>query len=293
MAQKFEVKFKKILNTEVLKMKKMTKVLTFIISFLLVSTVMASDREKEQQWASQVIEFLVDGEPVWLRVDEQEFLGIYTAATRPDRKAAVILIHGGGLHPDWPQVIQPLRTSLPNRGFATLSLQMPVLPEDASHVDYVPLFSAVPARLQAGLDYLAEKNIRRVILVGQSLGSNMASDFLAHHHDERIKGFIGINMSAQPQPAKLQVLDNVVALLKMKVPVLDIYGSQSIEPVLNSVDRRAYVIYQMDYLNSRQVEISGANQQFQGFEDQLLESIVSWITEHTGVKQRAHARSSM
>lgn len=271
----------------------MKKVLTFILVFLSVISVQASDQEKEKQWASQVIEFLVDGKPVWLDADGSRFLGIYTPASTQEIAGAVILIHDAGLHPDWPQVIQPVRTALPERGFATLSLQMPVLPKEANDTEYVPLFSKVPARIQAGLDYLSQHNINKVIVIGHGLGSNMASDTLANHHDDRVKGFIGIGMTAHPQPEKYQVLDNVVALFKLNVPLLDIYGSQSIESVLNSVDRRAYVIYQIDHLNSRQVEIRGANHLFQGFDNQLLESIVSWITKHTGIKSQADARSSM
>jgi hypothetical protein len=36
-----------------------------------------------------------------------------------------------GAHPDWPEVIQPLHSGLPESGWTTLSVQMPILANDA------------------------------------------------------------------------------------------------------------------------------------------------------------------
>jgi pimeloyl-ACP methyl ester carboxylesterase len=113
--------------------------------------------------------------------------------------------------------------------------------------------------------------------MGHSLGNNMATDFLVHNRDKRVQAFVGVSMEAVRQPKKFEVLDNVVALLQVKVPVLDIYGSEAIEPVTKSVDRRAYVIYQALDDKSRQVEIEGANHFFEGYENQLLLAITNWL----------------
>ncbi|MFO7604478.1 MAG: alpha/beta fold hydrolase [Gammaproteobacteria bacterium] len=249
-----------------------------LLAVVVVFSVYASDSAKEQRWANQIVEFLIDGEPRWLEAGEQKFLGIYTPARGPYTKGAVILLHGGGAHPDWPQVIQPLRTQLPDTGWATLALQMPVLHSGASNAAYVPLFKEVPARIEAGLTFLSQQGVSNVILLGHSLGSNMASDYLARNRDPRVKGFVGIGMVGNPQPDEHQVLDNVAALLRMKVPVLDVYGSQTVPEILQSVDRRAFAVYQTGNDHSRQIEISGANHFFQGYEAELLQSVASWIT---------------
>lgn len=263
-----------------------------LLAVTLVFSVHASDTAKEQRWANQVVEFLIDGEPQWLEAGEQKFLGIYTPATGPYTKGAVILLHGGGAHPDWPQVIQPLRTQLPGTGWATLALQMPVLQSGASNEAYVPLFKEVPARIEAGLNFLSQQGVSNVILLGYSLGSNMATDYLARYRDPRVKGFVGIGMVGNPQPAEYQVLDNVAALLQVKVPVLDVYGSQTVTEILQSVDRRAFAVYQTGNDHSRQIEISGANHFFQGYEDELLQSIASWITMLVNQKQAGKFEST-
>jgi pimeloyl-ACP methyl ester carboxylesterase len=107
----------------------------------------------------------------------------------------------------------------------------------------------------------------------------MATDYLANHHDPRIKGFVGIGMIGEPRPYKYRVLDNVIALQQVTLPVLGIYGSQTITPVLNTADRRAYVIYHNGSARSRQIEIKGANHFFRSYEDDLVQSITSWLAE--------------
>jgi predicted alpha/beta-hydrolase family hydrolase len=266
-------------------MKTVQHHLLILVCLLMFFPVHASDFAKEQRWASQVTDFLLDGEPVWLEADKHRFLGIYAPSMVDETSGAVILIHGIGVHPDWPQVIQPLRTRLPANGWATLSLQMPILPNEAKEADYVPLFKEVPARIQAGIDFLEKQNISNIILVGHSLGASMASYFLAEHRDSGIQGFVGIGMNGKPRSDDYMVLDTVNALLQISIPVLDVYGSKSNAYILESVDRRAYVVYHNGNDISRQVKISGADHFFQGYEGKLLNEISKWLIDVNGVNQ--------
>ena len=67
----------------------------------------------------------------------RKFLAIYTP--NPKAAAGVIVVHGLGLHPDWG-LNGHLRTQLADQGYATLSVQMPVLAADAKAEQYPPLF---------------------------------------------------------------------------------------------------------------------------------------------------------
>lgn len=264
--------------------------LAFLFCAIYILPVQASDRltsdtDKEQRWANQIVDFLIEGESQWLQAGEQRFLSIYTPSAVERPKGAVVLLHGRGVHPDWPQVIQPLRTQLPENGWATLSIQLPVLPNEAGLEEYVPLFKESPARIKAALDFLEQRGFKNIVLMGHSLGNNMATDFLAHSRDKRVQAFVGVSMEAVRQPKKVEVLDNVVALFQVKVPVLDIYGSEAIEPVTKSVDRRAYVIYQALDDKSHQIEIKGANHFFQGFENELVQTITLWLDKATLISQ--------
>jgi pimeloyl-ACP methyl ester carboxylesterase len=243
---------------------------------------MSSDHAKERRWANHITDFIIEGKVEWLNSGTESFLSIYTRTNKASIDA-IIFIHGRGMHPDWPQVIQPLRTRFPAKGWATLSLQMPVLQSDATDTDYLPLFKEVPSRIKAGLDFLSNKGFTNIILIGHSLGTNMATTYLVNCHDPRIKAFVGIDMQGNLQPTETTALDNVASLLQMHIPVLDVYGAQSYPDILASVDRRAFAIsaYQAS-VNTRQsriIKIKGANHFFHGHEDELVRVIEHWISK--------------
>ena len=111
------------------------------LGLLVLGQALASEPDfaRESRLADEIVDVIFDGDPVWLEADGREFLGIYTEAD--DSTAAVIILHGRGFHPDWADTVNPLRVGLVERGYDTLSLQMPVLEKDARYYDYVPVFS--------------------------------------------------------------------------------------------------------------------------------------------------------
>ncbi len=93
----------------------------------------------------------MDGEIIWLNDGKNEFLSIFTEAEEDQQRAAIIM-HGTGIHPDWKQVISPLRIGLTEHGWHTLSIQMPILPNDAEYPEYAPLYDEVAPRLLGARD---------------------------------------------------------------------------------------------------------------------------------------------
>src|SRR5688572_10377941 len=84
-----------------------------------------ADYAREKRWADEIVPTLVVGDPVYLALrNGHRFLAIWT----PNAKAhaGIIVVHGLGVHPDWG-LINPLRSQLAEQGYATLSVQMPVL----------------------------------------------------------------------------------------------------------------------------------------------------------------------
>jgi hypothetical protein len=86
-----------------------------------------SELAKEKRWEEQIVPSIMIGEDVKLTAHSVEFLALYAEPTTEQQKGAVILLHGIGVHPAWPDVIEPLRMELPEYGWHTLSLQMPIL----------------------------------------------------------------------------------------------------------------------------------------------------------------------
>lgn len=62
---------------------------------------------------------------VWLDDKSEKFVGLWQPDTSGQPLGAVLLLHGEGHTPDWPQTVQALRKNLPEFGWATLSIGLP------------------------------------------------------------------------------------------------------------------------------------------------------------------------
>jgi pimeloyl-ACP methyl ester carboxylesterase len=237
--------------------------------------VQASDLAKEKRWADQIVDALMDGDAEWLTVQGQEFLTLYTQAAEGDGKRAAIVLHGIGVHPNWPQVVYPLRVRLVEHGWATASLQMPVLSNDAEASDYAPLFNEVAPRIDAAVAFLRQRGAEDIVIVGHSLGAAMAAYYLATG-ERPIKAFVGIGMNPAGWDGRLSYLE---ALRSIGIPILDLYGSNDQEGVLDTAGVRREAAASGGNRGYRQVKVEGADHFFDGREAALVEAVSGWLNE--------------
>jgi len=231
----------------------------------------SSDLAKEQRWRDQIVDSLMDGDAVDLRAGDVTFLGLYTAADEPTGRAAII-IHGIGVHPNWPQVVYPLRTRLPAEGWSTLSIQMPVLPNEADSADYAPLMDEVAPRIEAARAYLREQDAERIAIVAHSLGATMANQYLAGHPDGA-DAYVAIGTSGVADAGP----DNISLIADIRVPMLDLYGQQDLAGVVDSAEMRAAA--GSANRNYHQAVVPDADHFFDGQEDALVGTVVEWLDE--------------
>lgn len=222
----------------------------------------AQDYEREQRWASQIVPSLVVGDAVSIRAPGgRDFLGLY-AETRGS-KAAVLLVHGVGVHPDHG-VIGVLRVALADAGFSTLSIQMPVK-ADAKLEDYYPaLFPDAARRIGAGAQWLADKGHRKVVLLSHSMGSWMSNVYYEQTANPPFAAWICIGLTGG-----FGGMDNV------KVPVLDLYGEHDLPPVTRADWRRRFTLGGIE--GSKQVKIAGADHHHTGREKELTAAIRDFL----------------
>lgn len=244
-----------------------------IIILLVFNAAFASDFAKERRWADQVVDFIMDGDAVWLQAGDHRILTIHTEPEE-DSEKALIVMHGTGVHPNWMQVIQPLRVEMAWRGWHTISIQMPVLPNEASHDDYAPLFVEAPPRIDAAINYLQTLGVEDIVLVGHSLGSLMTSYYLSASPNDAVKGFVAIGM---PGSASHDQMNSLKTLPRIEVPVLDLYGSMDLPEVLESAGAKKQAAQGAGF---SQVEVEGANHFFDNYEQQLVDAVDDWLNRH-------------
>ena len=138
---------------------------------------------------------------------------------------AVIVVHGLGVNPDW-NLIGVLRSELVDLGFATLSVQMPVLAADAPRDDYAGLFPDANERLAAAATWLRAKGYARIAVVSHSMGAAMVNAWLAETKESRIDAWVPIGMFV-PFAAPL------------RQPVLDVVAERDFPAALSHAKTRA------------------------------------------------------
>lgn len=247
-------------------------VVASLVAVIVAADAFASDLAKEQRWANQIADALLDGEAVYLEDDRSAFLAIETAPAQPTTRAAIVM-HGTGVHPDWPAVVHPLRVGLAENGWHTLSIQMPVLANEAVASDYAAIYDWVPGRIDAAVRYLRSRGFSTVVLVAHSQGASMAAYHLGGGY-QAVEGFVAIGMSAGIADSPMDTLAN---LQDLGVPTLDLFGSDDLPGVLASAPERAGIGGHAVAGEYIQQVVEGADHFFDGEEEELLGAVLAWL----------------
>lgn len=225
----------------------------------------AQDFEREKRWSDEVLPSLVVGDAVWLPgPGGRKFLGLH--AEVKDARAAVLLVHGVGVNPDFG-IIGALRVSLADAGYATLSIQMPVQKSDAALGDYYPtVFPNAVERIRAGAGWLGDKGYKRLVLLSHSMGSWMSNVYYEETVAAPFAAWVCMGLTG-----------GFGNLRNVNVPVLDIYGENDLPSVLRADWRRRIALNSID--GSAQVRIPGADHHFAGKLAELTAAIDRFIRD--------------
>ncbi len=190
-------------------------------------------------------------------------------------KIAVILCHGRGKYPTW-LVVNPLRKGLNKKlGIHTLSLQMPASRKNWRA--YAQDFPQAYKTISEGVAFLKKKDVKHIYLMGHSMGSRMATAYLAKHKNAGIKGFIGVGIRGGGGDP----LDSNANLQAIKMPVLDLYGDGDRKDLKHAQARS-------DRVSSRykQVRVKGAGHKFtrSKYEKIMVQAVVDWLKNQEKIR---------
>ncbi len=222
----------------------------------------AQDYEREARWAEQTLATLVDGEAVKIaQPNGHRFLGLWLPAKRP--RGALIIAHGRGWAPDF-ELYGALRVKLAQAGYSTLSIQMPVLPSTAKIGDYLPTFGDATQRIGLAADWLRARDHAKLAIVSHSLGATMANHYLITRTDVKVDAWVFIG-----------IINGLEDMFRIKIPVLDVYGSRDWSVTVVGADERRKQFQQVP--GSQQVVVEGATHFFDNQQDELTRVIVGFL----------------
>ena len=238
-----------------------------------VASQTTSSLKREKNWADQIVDMVVVGEPVWLSARQHKFLALYAPPAQAGSQG-VILIHGRGVHPAWG-FIDNLRVDIADNGFHTLSLQMPILANDAPFGAYGKTFPEAFERIDAGIQYLKTKGVKRVLLVSHSFGAMTAVAYAARHPQTPVAGIVAIGVSTFPDGP--DTMQPALMLKSVHVPVLDIYSANDLQEVLSYTESRRAAAQEAGNRDYRVVRVPDANHFFTDQYEVLKKHIMDWL----------------
>ncbi len=245
----------------------------FAMPFLAVANADFPDYEREVRLAEEAEAGLFEGDIVHLGAGDREFIAILTESALGEANGAVVIMHGRGFHPDWPEVANPVRVGLSESGWTTLSIQMPVLKKDATYYEYLPILPLSHPRIKAAIEYLRTEGYDWVALVAHSCSVHMTMSWLGEHGDSSIDAFVGIGMGAtdfgQPMPEPFPIE-------RLTIPILDVFGSEDYPAVVAKAPERLEAL-SAGHPDSAQVAIDGPDHFFVDHEGELISVISQWL----------------
>ena len=220
-----------------------------------------ADYAREERLAEETVSGIVVGEAVRLELESgRRVLALHTPA--PRAASGVVLAHGLGVHPDWG-LIGVLRAQLAEQGYATLSVQMPVLRAGAGADRYEPLFPEAAARLDAAVGWLRGRGSKKIAVVSHSLGARMTNHFLNRAGHAPVDAWVAIGIGEFVRPQDF------------RAPVLDVYGEHDFPAVLEHATARAAAIRRIR--GSGQMQVAGADHFFTDREGELARQVRQFL----------------
>ncbi len=222
-----------------------------------------TDAAREARWRAEVEPNIVVGDAQTLKTNEgREFFTIFTEGKQND--VAFVLVHGVGVHPDFG-LIGRLRILLADAGYATLSIQMPVLAnEGATPEAYQSTFPDAAARIASAHTWMRERGHTKIVLASHSMGAWMSNVYFQNTANSPYSAWIAMGVTGR-----------ILSIGSNSLPILDIYGEKDIAPNLSRAwMRRMYLWFSP---RSEQTVISGADHHYAGKEKEAASAMIAFV----------------
>ncbi len=236
------------------------------------------DYEREGRMIGEIEEAVMDGDVEYLPLTEdKEVFSIYMEPDADTPKGGVIILHSRGYHANWDSTIKPLRVGLAEKGWHTLSVQMPVLDKEATYYDYVPIFPYAHERIEAAIDFYMQRGIDNIVLASHGCGAHMSMSYFDKYGDDKISAYVGIGMGATDYKQKIIKRMPLDMMLK---PVLDVYGEKDFPGVKRSAEERRWLMDVANNKKSAQKIIAKADHYYKedAASEALVDAVDAWLT---------------
>ena len=246
---------------------------SLILIFFILTDIYADiipSKVREENINNQIIEYIFDADVIKISSRIENNFNLISNQNN-ESKYSILLLHGRGLYPTEPNVIDPLRISFVEEGIDTYSLQLPVLDKGESYNEYKQIFKYSDARITSAINFIEPK---KLIIVAHSCGAHMLISWAKKNNIKNLAGFILIGAGAVDKNQKMvDGLDYSI----INIPILNIYGEYDHGSVKNHATIFNDVVRDKNDSVSKNIEIQGSDHNHLNESNLLVDIVNSWL----------------
>ena len=238
-----------------------------LISFLLSSFAKEVEPNylRELNLNEQFVQEQFDSDLVKIDLEDKGYFAILQNVE--GKRQSILLLHGRGLYPNEPLVMNPLREGLMSE-YNVFSIQLPVLEKGATYYKYEKIFSYSTNRISVALEKI-HSEYGKVIVIAHSCGAHMLSDYLDIYGDKYLESVILISAGAVDKNQTATFFDYSLVDFKL----LNIYGEFDHNSVMKHND---YLIsLESEHITHKMV--SDADHFYRDQSESLLLILKKWL----------------
>lgn len=198
-----------------------------------------------------------------MQADGKPFIALYEPALGKTPEGAILILPDLGEIVDQTPLLQALREVPPHGMWATLAVQLPLLPATVERKDYAAIVPAACARIKAALAHLQSLQLAHIALAGVGRGIDTGLSCLGDTLPPEIVALAGIGPWASDTS-------------KRNLPVLDVVGGRDADAVKYAT-QRTQGAQTLDRKSYRRLDIDGADRRFSGAEAAVASGLRGWL----------------
>lgn len=181
---------------------------------------LATDVLREQALTNEYGQRSSADEAPHLEAGGRRFFALFRDALKSDAHGGIVLLNDFDRPLDSTALMQALRKTLPERGWATLAIQTPLREAGAAPHEYLPLLPETVERIQAAVGFLQERKIENIALLGFRHGGMGIVRYLANQPANPVRAAVLLNLPGGDTMPDTPWLED---LGKVKLPLLDLW----------------------------------------------------------------------
>lgn len=181
---------------------------------------LAADVLREQALADERVQHSAADEAPNLEAGGKRFFALFRDALRPDAHGGIVLLNDFDTPLDSTALMQALRKTLPERGWATLAIQIPLREAGAAPREYLHLLPETVERIQTAVGFLQGRKTENIALLGFRHGGIGVVRYLANQPASTVRAAVLLNLPGGDTMPDAPWLED---LGKVRLPLLDLW----------------------------------------------------------------------